>query len=89
MRTISTAITQRAQTTIPAEVRSRLGLGAHDRLEWVIEDDTIVVRAPKYKSIGELFGSVKPLGQTVDFDDQIDAAIEEHVAEKLRKMRAE
>lgn len=36
-------ITQRGQTVIPAEIRRRFHLSPSDRLEWVIENDTLRV----------------------------------------------
>ena len=34
-------ITSRGQTVIPAPIRRRFNLTPSDRLEWIIEDDTI------------------------------------------------
>ncbi len=36
-------ITQRGQTVIPAEIRRHFHLSPSDRLEWVIENDTLRV----------------------------------------------
>lgn len=36
-------ITARGQTVIPAAIRRRFNLSPADRLEWIIEDDTIRV----------------------------------------------
>lgn len=36
-------ITSRGQTVIPAPIRRRFNLSPADRLEWIVEDDTIRV----------------------------------------------
>ena len=36
-------ITQRGQTVIPAEIRRHFHLSPSDRLEWIIENDTLRV----------------------------------------------
>jgi len=36
-------ITSRGQTVIPAAIRKRFHLSPSDRLEWVVEDDTLRV----------------------------------------------
>ena len=43
----SAKLTEKYQITIPAEVRQRLGLKAGDRVYLEIEDDKVVLRAPK------------------------------------------
>jgi AbrB family looped-hinge helix DNA binding protein len=37
-------LTGKYQATVPASVRRTLGLGAGDRLAWVVEGDTVVLR---------------------------------------------
>lgn len=85
MKTFSTTLTQRSQVTLPAEVRSFLGLHPNDKVTFVIDGDEVKVRAPKFRSISDLAGSIKPGPPTVDFDDQIEQAIEEHVEKFMRK----
>lgn len=38
---VRSTITSRGQTVIPAPIRHRFNLTPSDRLEWIIEDDTI------------------------------------------------
>ncbi len=40
----SSAIDKRGRITVPREVRLRLGLSAGDRVEFVIEDERIILR---------------------------------------------
>ncbi|CAN5633408.1 hypothetical protein BH09CHL1_BH09CHL1_15990 [soil metagenome] len=86
-KTFLTTMTQRSQVTVPSEVRALLDVHPNESLEFVIEEGEVKLRAPKFKSIRDLQGSVKPGPPTVDFDDQIEEAIEEHVAEFMRKYR--
>lgn len=62
-------ITAKGQTTVPSEVRKRLGAALGTRLVWhVFPDGTVIVRA-KTKSILDLAGSLKPpKGRRVSVD---------------------
>ena len=40
----SSTISSKGQITVPQEVRKRLGLGAGDRVEFVVEQDRTVIR---------------------------------------------
>ena len=57
-RVFRSTITERGQTTIPAEVRKALRLKAHQRLIYEICDDSVVVRA-ETANIMDLAGSLK------------------------------
>ena len=53
-------ITSRGQTVIPAEVRRFFHLSAADRLEWVIENNTIrVIQPMAYGFLDEQFLAMK------------------------------
>lgn len=41
---MSSRISSKGQVTIPLEIRDRLGVGAGDRIEFVIEGDRTVIR---------------------------------------------
>jgi antitoxin PrlF len=57
-RMLKSTITERGQTTIPAEVRKALRLKAHQRLTYEICDDSVVVRA-ETENVMDLAGSLK------------------------------
>ncbi len=57
-------ITSRGQTVIPAEVRRFFHLSAADRLEWVIENNTIRVIPVQENPIDAFRGSSKRKGST-------------------------
>ena len=57
---LESTITAKGQTTVPAQVREKLGVAAGTRLVWhVMPDGSVLVRA-KTKPILDMAGSVKP-----------------------------
>lgn len=63
-------ITAKGQTTVPREVREKLGAGPGTKLMWhVMPDGSLIVRA-KTLSILDLAGSLKaPKGKRVSIED--------------------
>ncbi|HWI10114.1 MAG TPA: AbrB/MazE/SpoVT family DNA-binding domain-containing protein [Burkholderiaceae bacterium] len=63
-------VTAKGQTTVPAQVRERVGATPGTRLVWhVMPDGSIIVRA-KTKSILDLAGSLRaPKGKRVAIED--------------------
>lgn len=63
-------LTAKGQTTIPKEIRERLGLEAGDKLVFtVLSDGTVVMRA-KTRSLLDLAGSLtRPNQPTVGVDE--------------------
>ncbi len=55
---LKSTITERGQTTIPAEVRKALGLKPHQRLTYEIRDDGILLR-PETENLMDLAGCLK------------------------------
>lgn len=55
---LTSTITERGQTTIPAEVRKALSLKPHQRLTYEIRDDGVVVR-PETANLMDLAGALK------------------------------
>ena len=58
MRTVVSTITTKGQVTIPAEVRRHLGVGQHDRVAFVIEDDQVRIEPIEF-TLDSAFGSVE------------------------------
>jgi antitoxin PrlF len=56
--TLKSTLTERGQTTIPAEIRKALGLKPHQRLTYEIRDDGVVLR-PETENLMDLAGSLK------------------------------
>ena len=40
---MNSTVTAKFQTTIPKEVREKLGISVHDTLEWVVDDGQVTV----------------------------------------------
>jgi antitoxin PrlF len=65
---LKSTITERGQTTIPAEVRKALSLKPHQRLTYEIREDGVVLR-PETENLMDLAGSLKsriPVGAKAD-----------------------
>jgi len=52
----TSTITSKGQTTIPRDIRERLGLSAGDRVEYVVEPDGRIVLLPATRHIHDLAG---------------------------------
>lgn len=65
MKTFTSVVSSKGQITIPQEIRERLGLRTGDRIEFVVEENRIVVRRAhavenpfeKYVGISPVFRS--------------------------------
>ena len=88
MKEIVSTITSKGQVTIPAEVRRHLGIGTRDRVAFVIGEAGEVGLRPVRYSLAAVRGVVPPLPgrETVDFEDQIEEAMEEEAARIVREM---
>jgi antitoxin PrlF len=73
-------VTSKGQITIPVEVRRHLGLKAHDRVAFVVEDDGGVrLVVPRYPTIRSLRGAAGSLGRTLSWDEMRRMAREDFV----------
>lgn len=84
MRTVVSTITTRGQVTIPAEVRRHLGVGEHDQVAFVIEDDQVRLQPVEF-TLNSAFGSVEPANRPEDFEVLTRNAKEERAARTLAK----
>ena len=69
MGTVHSRVTSQGQTSVPAEVRRKLGIGPGSVLEWTEEGDRIVVRrAGRYTSedIHQVLFKSPPPPRTLD-----------------------
>lgn len=57
----TSTITSKGQTTLPKEIRDRLGLSPGDRIEYVVEPDGRVILLPATRHIHELKGILSHL----------------------------
>ena len=77
---MKSTVTAKYQTTIPKEVREKLGISVHDALEWVVENGKVIV-FPIHNEFLSRRGSVK-VGE-----GDIAADIEEAREKSLEKYR--
>jgi AbrB family looped-hinge helix DNA binding protein len=90
MRQFVSNVTSKGQVTIPAAIRKQLGVGAPDKITFVVEDDgRVAVQRSKF-TIRDFRGIVPaiPGRTTSDFEDQIEDAMEDEAARIVGEMRA-
>lgn len=68
-------ITSKGQTTIPKEIREKLGLHPGDKIDFVMGEDGIVSLRPITIDIRDLCGFLKRPGQRVASLEDMEAAI--------------
>jgi antitoxin PrlF len=82
MRELETKLTQKGQVTIPAEIRSRLGLKPKDIVRFEIEGDEVKLK-PATSRLLEGFGAVIPSNKPEDWRKvrwEVEGTIAEEVA---------
>jgi AbrB family looped-hinge helix DNA binding protein len=70
-------LTSKGQTTIPKEIRDRLGLEPGDKLDFVVEADGRVVLRPATRDVRELRGMLRRKGRKPVSLEEMDRAIEQ------------
>lgn len=84
MKEMLSTITSKGQVTIPKSVREHLGVGTHDKVAFVVEDDgTVRLRVPQYPNVASLAGAAGSLGRNVSWEELRDSAREDHLAHKF------
>lgn len=76
---LQSTLTERWQTTIPAEVRKALGLKPRQRLTYELRDGAVLI-TPQPETLEDLYGFLA--------DDQIPALSKQDEREKARVARA-
>ena len=87
MREITATITQRNQITIPAEVRSLLGLKPGDKVTFTIDDGSEVRLAAAPFDLESAYGSVRSAGSAEDFSVVSKNAKDAKADEAARQLR--
>jgi AbrB family looped-hinge helix DNA binding protein len=85
---ITASITSRGQVTMPAEIRELLGLEHGGKVIFVIGDDGVTLKKPRFtmKSVG---GSVPPLKKKLSWAQMRKIAQEDAAAYYLQKAARE
>jgi len=88
---IEAKITSKGQTTIPAEIRERLGLQTGDRIAFIEMGQGFLI-VPRNRPASTLFGALSEFaipGTTLDdYDRAVGEGISDHVEGGLRKREA-
>ncbi len=89
MRGLSSTITSKGQVTIPKAIRERIGVGPHDKVDWVIEGDSVKVTRCE-SVVRRTAGMMKPAdGMAYATAEEMRAAAEEAIAEDaFRRMNS-
>jgi len=82
-------MTSKGQTTVPKEVREKLGLSEGTQVEWIVEDGKATVK-PRTRRAVDLIGLLgkPPNGRHVTIEE-MDEAIAEAVAERFERSTQE
>ncbi len=78
MNEFETTMTQKGQVTIPAAIRSRLGLRAKDRVRFEVDGDEVKLRPASSKLLAG-FGAVVPHRRPEDWPD-VEHAVQQLMA---------
>ncbi len=76
---IESRITAKGQTTLPKPVREALGVGAGDRVRYVIADGEVRILA--VRPVGRLFGTLRHDGPPVTLE-QMEKAVADGAAQE-------
>lgn len=85
MKELVTTMTQRGQITVPAEIRRLLGLKPHDKVAFAVDDGEVRI-VPVAFTAASAFGSIEPVGDADDFEDQIRQVKAERADKTLRAL---
>jgi antitoxin PrlF len=83
-------VTSKGQVTVPAEVRSALGIEVGDKIEFLVDArGTYRIRARKRRSIVDLAKAnpIKPAPPGAELDRMIDASVGEAMVAQDRRSR--
>jgi len=83
------SVTSKGQTTVPKEVRDKLGLERGARSEWIIEGDKAIVKPRKLRAV-DLAGILgpPPSGKSLSIEE-MDEAIMDAVADDDERIKRE
>ena len=79
-------ISSKNQITLPAEVRRRLGVGASDKIAFVLMPSGETVVRPARYTLEQVLGSIPAIpGESLDLRREIEAATAEEMDRKARR----
>ena len=74
-------LTSKGQTTIPVGIRKHFGLNSGDKLQFVVQDDHIVM-VPAKGSVRSLKGMIPRPSKAVSIEE-MNAAVESEAADRM------
>lgn len=80
-------ITSKGQTTIPADIRAFMHVGAGDKIMFIPQENGHVLMVPKTRDVRELYGCLPKPRKRVNLDN-VDDAIAKYLAaddERIKK----
>jgi antitoxin PrlF len=80
----TSTITSKGQTTIPADIRAFLKVGAGDKIQFVRQPDGKVFLVPLTYDIEDLYGILPKLKKTLSVED-MDKIVQKRLAKKFKK----
>jgi antitoxin PrlF len=81
-------ISSKNQVTIPAEVRRRLGIGAADKVSFIVNDDGSVELRPTRYTLDSIIGSIPALiDESADLRQEIEEATRDEIERKFERER--
>lgn len=84
MKEFVATISSKGQATIPVEVRRRLGVGASDKVVFILTDEGTVELRPARFTLESVLGSIPALPtESDDLDREIAEAGEAAIAERI------
>lgn len=86
MRSVTSTITTKGQVTIPAEVRRHLGVGEHDQVVFIIDNDQVRLQPVDF-TLETAFGSVESNNTPEDFEILTKRAKEERAQRTVAKLK--
>jgi antitoxin PrlF len=86
MRSVVSTISTKGQVTIPAEIRRHLGVGDHDQVAFVIENNQVRLQPVEF-TLASAYGSVEPTSHPEDFETVTSKAKEERAKRAIAKLK--
>lgn len=86
-RTMDGTVTSQGRITIPAQLRRQLAIVPGRRVTFVVDGDCLRL-TPLEHTIESIRGIIPPIpDQSIDFDDEIEAAMQERADRMMANMR--
>lgn len=84
MKEFLSSVSTKGQVTLPAEIRSRLGIKPRDKVVIVLDEEDVILR-PAQVSLKAGFQSIPALKRRHSLDEMTEIAAEEHAEDVARE----